>query len=181
MPTLINPDLLHTQLFGDTDRDTYTILDGASNPELLKMLWQHNPQHICLYRGELDPEIAQVAPYLVRLLPDSPFTDYILKGWGQHWGIFLFTQADLRSLRKHFRSFLIVQGPDGKALYFRYYDPRVLRVFLPPCDAQQAATVFGPVSRYLMEDEDPGVMVRFWLETNKVGWRRTPLTAPEAN
>lgn len=180
MPTPIDQALLHTQLFGHTDRDTYAILDGASNPELLKMLWQHEPQHLCLYRGELDAEMAQVAPYLVRLLPDSPFTDEVLKGWGRHWGIFLFTRADLRALRKHFRTFLIVHGPDGQPLYFRYYDPRVLRVFLPTCNAQEAATLFGPVTRYLMEDEDPGAMVRFWFEHGEVGSRRTPLIDAKA-
>ncbi len=181
MPATINQTMLRDQLFGTANRDTYAILDGASNPELLKILWQHKPEHICLYRGELDAELAQIAPYLVRLRPDSPFTDYVLQAWGRHWGIFLFTQADLRTLRKHFRTFLTVHGPDGQLLYFRYYDPRVLRVYLPTCNAQEAATLFGPVSRYLMEDEEPDHMVRFWFEQGAVGSRRTPLTVPKAS
>lgn len=176
----IDQDKLRQQLFSMAEYDTYAILDGASNRDLLKMLWLHKPENICLYRGELDTEMAQVAPYLVRLLPDSPFTDYVLTGWGQHWGLFLFTQTDLRTLRKHFRTFLIVHGPDGNPLYFRYYDPRVLRVFLPTCNAQETTTVFGPVTRYLMEHDDPRVMVRFKIEGNKIISQRVEVATVEA-
>lgn len=173
---MIDKKILHQQLFGTADYATYTILDGASIPSLLKMLWLHKPEHVCLYRGELDAEMAQIAPYLVRLLPESPFTDDVLQAWGQHWGIFLLTQADLRTLRKHFRTFLMVHGPDGHPLYFRYYDPRVWRIYLPTCNHQEAATVFGPVIRYLMEDEAPDAIAQFWLSQDQVESQRIALS-----
>ena len=44
---------------------------------------------MCLYRGELQPDMAEVAPYLVKLDRDAPFTDWVLdRGWGNHWGVF---------------------------------------------------------------------------------------------
>ena len=54
----------------------------------------------------------------------------------------------------HLRTFLKVYGPDLTPLYFRYYDPRVLRTYLPTCNEQEMRTVFGPVLRYIVEDED---------------------------
>lgn len=153
---------LHTQLFDQPDRQAYSILDGASTPGLRQRLWQHQPPHRCLMRGELDDEMAQVAPYLVQLSPDSEFTEFVLEGWGQHQGIFLLSSANLRDLRRHFRRFMTVHHPEtGRPMLFRFYDPRVLRVFLPSCDPVQLAELFGPVSRYLMEDETPDRLLIF--------------------
>ena len=67
----------------------------------------------------------------------------------------------------HLRTFLKVYGPDLKPLYFRYYDPRVLRVYLPTCNDQELQTVFGPVLRYLLEDEDPATLLKFWIDRDE--------------
>ena len=140
----------------------YAILDGASIPDLQMNLFNHKPSYICLYRGELEPDIAQVAPYLVFLDPEAKFTEWLFtKGWGNHWGIFVRSNYDMRVLRRHFRSFLTVYDENGKPLLFRYYDPRVLRVYLPTCNKTELDTVFGPVDSYLMEDEDSHNLVCF--------------------
>lgn len=155
---------LKMQIFSQPGTRVFTILDGASIPGLLQSLYSFDPEYICLYRGELAPDMAEVAPYLVMLDRDSPITDWLLsKGWGMHWGIFGVTQADLQSLRKHFRTFLMVYDESGTSLYFRYYDPRVLRVYLPTCNAGELKTVFGPVLSYLVEDEDPKTVRKFQL------------------
>jgi len=41
-----------------------------------------------------------------------------------------------------------------KFLYFRFYDPRVLRVFIPSCTDQQLIQFYGPIRRFWMENED---------------------------
>ena len=64
-----------------------------------------------------------------------------------------------RDLRSHLRRFLIVLDEDtGKKLYFRFYDPRVLRAFLPTCSKIQVADMFGEIGMFLLEGEDAGVM-----------------------
>ena len=86
------------------------------------------------------------------------------KGWGNHWGIFVVAQgADVRALRQHFRHFTMVRDPDGKNLYFRFYDPRVLRTFLPTCTPDELWEFFGPVTAFAVEGEDPGWLIRFSL------------------
>lgn len=150
------------QLFTEPERQVFTVLDGASIPELRMSLYQRQPEHLCLYRGELAPDMAEVAPYLVRLEPEAEFTNWVLtQGWGQHWGIFAVVQADLFAMRQHFRRFLTVYDPKGKPLLFRYYDPRVLRVYLPTCDAEELTTVFGPVTSFFCEAEDAKTAWRF--------------------
>src|SRR5262249_8859823 len=141
-------------LFAEEGTQVFAVLDGASVPGLLDNLYRYEPKYECLYRGELKPDMAEVPPYLVRLQPKSEFAAWVIgQGWGRHWGIFAVSRADLRALSRHFRTFLMVHDRDGKPLYFRYYDPRVLRVYLPTCNAEELATVFGPVLSYVLEDE----------------------------
>lgn len=158
---VLRPHLFPDQAGGGLK--TYTILDGAAIPDLLDHLYgDPRPEFVCLYRGELEPDMAECAPYLVQLQPDTPFTDWLLaEGWGKNWGIFALAPVDLKTLRKHFRTFLMVKRMDGKQLYFRYCDPRVLRVFLPTCDRGELVTLFGPVSAYCLEDQAPNRMIRF--------------------
>jgi hypothetical protein len=120
------------------------------------------PEFVCLYRGELAPDLAQVAPYLVQLAPQADFTNWVLtQGWGKHWGVFAATAGDLAAMRGHLRRFLMVYDPKGKPVYFRFYDPRVLRVFLPTCNGEQLAEFFGPVTSFVMEGEEPETILTF--------------------
>lgn len=166
-------------LFGDRGLGVFAILDGASVPGLLEKLHVLKPEHECLYRGELTPDMAEVAPYLVRLEDRSEMTSWILEqGWGKHWGIFALSQGDLRAMRQHFRKFLVVHDAEGKPMYFRFYDPRVLRTYLPTCNGEELAAIFGPVDSYLQEDEDAGVLLRFRQASGALAAKKEPL-APE--
>jgi hypothetical protein len=150
--------------------NAYAILDGASIPGLLDHLYaEPRPDFVCLYRGELAPDIAEVAPYLVRLNPAEPVTQWILsEGWGQHWGVFALTRVAINPLRRHFRQFLMVKDPAGGPMYFRFYDPRVLRIFLPTCNREELRSLFGPIQAYLGEGETPEQMIRSCLEEGQM-------------
>lgn len=172
---------LEKHLFSQFDTNVYAVIDGASVPDLglPQLLYKHQPEHICLYRGELEPDLAATAPYLVKLEHDHPFTKLVLKeGWGKHWGIFAVTGTDvnLHAVRKHFRMFLMVVNPEGKTVYFRYYDPRVLRTYLPTCNAEEMEYVFGPVSSYIVEDEDPSNMLRLSPDGDNLNIKTIKLT-----
>jgi hypothetical protein len=166
-------------LFADSDNAVYAVLDAASVPGLLPELARERPEHLCLYRGELEPDLAYCAPYLVRLEEGKPFTNWLLaEGWGNHWGIFALSQADFRTMRKHFRTFLIVQTPDGQQVYFRYYDPRVLRVYLPTCNPEETRIIFGPVLSYFCEDETPESLLSFRVDRDVPKKEGTKLVQP---
>lgn len=142
------------QLFSEPRLKAYAVLDGASNPALLDHLYGDDaPEFSCLYRGELEPDIAECAPYLARLEAGTAFTDWLTgNGWGLHWGIYAVADCDLKSLRYHLRKLNMVYDPEtNKSLLFRYYDPRVLTTFLPTCDAKQVSDFFGPVHAWLAE------------------------------
>ena len=140
----------------EEELNTYAVLDGAAIPDLLDHLYGDEPPEFeCLYSGEIEPDMAECAPYLVELKPDATFTKWLLlEGWGKSWGIFALSPNDLGTMRRHFRTFLMVKAPDGKQLYFRYYDPRNLSIYLPTTNAEERAAVFGPISGYYCESEN---------------------------
>jgi hypothetical protein len=147
----------------------YAVLDGARNEGIYAAVATSGCEYECLYRGELAPDMAEVAPYLVKLAPEYPFTTWVVeKGWGNNWGIFIDTAAEFRPLRQHLRQFVMVYSPEARPLYFRFYDPRVLRVYLPTCTAEELTEFFGPVSSYLLEDEDPGALLHLSNASGKL-------------
>ena len=157
----------------------YCLLDAARMRDTLeaaKMI-AGSGQHACLYQGVSQEQLSNVAPYL--FVAQAPaFVDWLFaKGWGDCWGVFALSKSDMATLYNHFRRFLLVKDEQGQSLYFRFYDPRVLRQFLPTCDARQLTDFFGPVRYFIAEDEDPDYSVSYWLEDGKLQSRR--LSRPE--
>ena len=168
-------DTLAKALFADPAAHVYAVLDGAAIPGLLAKAQECRIEPVCLYRGNLIPEMATAAPYQILLERGSPFMNWLLQeGWGKHWGIFAVSRTDWRPMREHLCGLTQVYDPDYQPIYFRYYDPRVLRVYLPTCDAGELRTVFGPIARLLCEDED-GALLRFWIAGRELGSDRLPL------
>jgi hypothetical protein len=140
----------------------FAILDAARDIRVLALLVHHKAECQSLYEGVKGAKLAHVAPYLVRLSPDSPLLELLVKeGWGHSWGVYLTCAADFHEVRRHLRHFLQVRLPDGEQVYFRFYDPRVMRIYLPTCLAEEATQFFGPIKRYLMEGEEPEQLWEF--------------------
>jgi hypothetical protein len=166
MPGDIDMAKLSAALWQEGGDVAYAVLDGAGIANLLDRLYaEPQPKFVCLLRGELKPDMAEVAPYLVKLQRDSEFFEWVLSGWGNAWGIFVVApdSLDLGAVRRHLRKLNLVTGPRGETLLFRYYDPRVLRILLPTCDERQRAEIFGPLRRILVEAEEPGLLQIFAL------------------
>ncbi|MGC4095116.1 MAG: DUF4123 domain-containing protein [Polyangiaceae bacterium] len=136
----------------------FALLDAARAPELLGLLRMHSEVYYSLYDGAAGEKLDDVAPYLVQLHARSPLTQALVQEqWGNSWGVFLWALTDFKALRRQLRRFLMVQDAHGKEMYFRFYDPRVLRVFLPTCTAQEATDFFGPVGSFVIEADEPNV------------------------
>jgi hypothetical protein len=154
-------------------RDVWMIADSARDTRISAMLASSFLEHSCLYSGDLAPEVRSVAPYLIQLEYNDARTDrFIERGWGNSWGVFLKCDKRLDLLRRHLREFLMVRDPMGRSLLFRYYDPRVLRVYLPTCNFAELSAIFGPVERFWMESADSGILLEYGLEKGKLIDRR---------
>lgn len=139
----------------------WAVLDCARDERIYPALRTSRLDYLCLYSGRLPHSLERAAPHLVELHPSYAFTSQLIEaGWGKSWGIFL-RIADSANLRHHLRSFLRVKDESGRILFFRYYDPRVLRVYLPTCRRDELAAVFGPVERFIVEDAGGGCATTF--------------------
>ncbi len=152
-------DQILDQLWPTERSSVYAVLDGARDERIYGAV---NGSHLlleCLYSGDLPWQLQMTAPYIVQLEKDDRLTQQILdQGWGKSWGIFFRSNAGFKELRKHLRRFLRVRDESGRRLIFRFYDPRVLRVYLPSCSAVEAATFFGRIDGFVMEAEDGSVL-----------------------
>lgn len=150
-------DLLRSQ-----KRPLFAILDAARDPLVFLRIHECPDRKESLYEGERAAELAFVAPWLIELPHSSTFLERLVgEGWGESWGVFLTCDRPFVEVRKHLRRFLTVELEGGDNVLFRFYDPRVLRVFLPTCDPRQRAEFFGPISRYIAEGDDPDEALEF--------------------
>lgn len=163
---------------GDS-RDVWMIVDCARDQQrIFRFLLGCHLEYSCLYSGYLPPALEMAAPYLVQLEPDNPETRRLVElGWGNSWGIFLRSGTSLIKLRRHLRGFLMVRDPQGRRLAFRYYDPRVLRVYLPSCNGEELRTVFGPIESFWTEPhKDLEHLHEFRFQNGKLSKKMLALT-----
>ena len=157
---------------------TFSILDAATMGPAFKVAAARQPNHACLYRGESEKNLASVAPYLFPFSASTDFGKWLFSsGWGHAWGVHIVSSASQEDMRRHLRKFLFVKTEEGKELYFRYYDPRVLRLILPTFGPQDLKELFGPIQQWIVEDEDPSFMIRFQLHNMQLRILREPVSA----
>ena len=144
------------QHFARQKLPVFALLDAARSPGVLETLRVHGEVFYSLYDGPEGETLDAVAPYLVQLHARSPLLEVLVREhWGESWGVFLWALTDLKTLRRQLRRFLMVQDASGKDMYFRFYDPRVLRVFLPTCTPEEANDFFGVIASILIEAGEP--------------------------
>lgn len=162
------PQPLEPLIFGAPGRFCYALLDGAKIEHLPQMLAGALLDHDSLFQGKAQDELAEVAPYLVRLERGNPFTRRLftkpgaLGGlWGGDGGILLLSQAPLADIRKQLRKYTRIRDEDGKWYYYRFWEPRVFRANAVQYDAATFAAFLGPVEGVLCPDSTDDAMLLF--------------------
>jgi hypothetical protein len=140
----------------------YAIADAARDRDLAFAARDRFGQPIrWLFTKGTVREMENVAPYLVSMTVGSSYP-YSGSGYLDLWaarlgnsaGILLLTPADEDSLWTHLREVFRVTDDERHKYYFRFYDPRVLRTFLPTCTGQEAQELFGPIRQMLVESQN---------------------------
>jgi hypothetical protein len=130
----------------------FAIIDATDTPSVpIKAFLLGETRAVSLYRGRPEETLAAIAPYLVQV--DLPVLEWITAElWTEPWGMFVLAGETLETLRRHFRHFLTVTGPNGESWYFRFYDPRVLERYIGSSTAEELAAFYGPVIAYGVTD-----------------------------
>jgi Domain of unknown function (DUF4123) len=116
---------------------------------------------ICLFQGTYMAGYDAVAPYLFSV--ERRLLEWIENNLEKEsWGIFVLAKASLMELQGHMRRFLLALLPDQHKWFFRYYDPRILRAYLPTCNAAELHMFFGPIRGFAARS--PGAEKIFLFE-----------------
>lgn len=146
------------------DDPIWAVLDCARDSQIYTLLSQSFPLYRSLYRGIRTNILERVAPHLVQLERGTPLSRSVLeRGWGQAWGVFFRSRFGLDTLYNHWRRFLLVNDEANRLLIFRFYDPRVLRVYLPTCNKSELNVIFGPIEKLMLEGQTSGIAYGFSL------------------
>lgn len=172
-----------TNLLAAAQEPVYAVLDGARDPSIYPFVLNCGMPYCSLYRGDAESDLEMVAPYLVYLAPGSAaMAGLIARGWAKSWGIFLTCGYPMEEVRKQLRRSLKVGIEGSRApVYFRFYDPRVLRRFLPIADLSQFNEFAGPITSFLVEDEKGEAMLRFQRSGSSVISERLEVGSPEGH
>jgi hypothetical protein len=113
--------------------------------------------------GTIYEEIDLVAPYLCSLLRDKGLIVEWLSRLGDNAGVLFTSESPMTALHKHLRKNFVARDSTEQDYFFRFYDPRVLRGFLPACEPKEIRAFFGPLRTIIVEDNQPGNLIGFSL------------------
>jgi len=142
-------------LYGPGEQ-VFAILDTSRDSRIRAFLESSGEKHTSLDSS------AQPLAFLVALPAESRLVHVLIKdGWGQGWGCYVTSKADLEHVRAHFAKFVTLRASSGEALTFRFWDPRLIRALVPAMSPQEAADFLGPCERIVVEAEEgkPGLPV----------------------
>lgn len=126
----------------------YAVLDAARDPRVGRLVRD------CMTYEPLIVELPDVSPYLVEAT-SRDLERLVYKTWGEGTGIFVTSSASRQTVVDHLQSLLEVQTAYGEHVLFRFYDPRVLRAFVPVCTRDEIDELLGPLDRMLVEARLP--------------------------
>lgn len=147
---------------------SFVVLDGAIGPAVRDLLNQAGVFYQSLYEGEQAVDLAPFGPYLAEIQKGGKLMPFLIKvGWGKSWGVFLSSKLGFGETRKHLRHFLTADIEGGQRVIFRFYDPRVMRVFIPTCNAEQRREFFGQIQHFFVESEAETIVNRYTVGTEE--------------
>jgi hypothetical protein len=140
----------------------YAIVDSALNEEIFRYFLISNIRYRSLYQGTVDQQSWGVSGFLVECKKESELFKWMTtKAWGNSCSVFFTSRSSFDDLFKHFQKFNRVYLEDDEVVLFRYYDPRVLRIYLPTCNRYEIETFFGEINSFLVESYNPGEIMIF--------------------
>ena len=137
--------------------DFWLIIDAARSYLPVATAKMLVPDVAHLFNGARGESLADVAPYLCQCDLCGNVAELVIVPYdkGEH-GVLFEANGTRKEIEKHLRQFLMVRRQGEKRpVYFRYYDPRVLRAFLPACNSNELRAFFGPIQAFHCQSDNP--------------------------
>ncbi len=159
------------------DVTLYAFVDAARDLGLVQIIeYFLKYETDILFQGENAEFTAHVSPHLFPVPKDSEFLDLWSERRGTSAGILMVSDVETEDLLDHLQNIFHVTDENDDEYLFRYYDPRVIRPYLPTCSNDQLKAFFGPVRAFLVESEKPDEILVYTLETGTLSVENFSLT-----
>lgn len=143
----------------------YAVLDGAKIANLPEYLSMSGLSHCCLFSGQTAVDLADSAPWLVKLDANATFTRNLFTDdpdkdvpwymWRRQPGLLLRSDQSMEDIRRTFRKLIRLRDSDNKWFYFRFWEGRILEDLMR-WGTLDAAHVFTTPRDTLVLNEAPG-------------------------
>ncbi|MFD1747604.1 DUF4123 domain-containing protein [Rhizobium helianthi] len=142
----------------------YAVIDASRSPMTIPAALQAMTDKVaCLYRGQALEEFGDDTAWVAAINLDESVLDWLIdNGFGKRWSIFLRSSLQLADIVRHLRKFTVIQDDQGTTHFFRFYDPRTLRQYLPVFTTEQRTAFFRGVHTWYCEnDVRPNELLKF--------------------
>ncbi|WP_025110220.1 DUF4123 domain-containing protein [Pseudomonas sp. H1h] len=160
---LMADEQLFAVLSSTSDGEPFKILSGSTTAQAPSPIWA-------------DTIYAQwdaVMPFVGIVPADSEFLDWVATTESLDWGWLAVSSASLEVVVEHLRSLTQVLMPDGKAVFFRFWDGRFLLPILHS-DAVDSAQLMPVISRGLINGQAVAVGGRAQASERVFPWWTVP-------
>lgn len=131
----------------------YLVLSGTSAAKPVQHFYATDGlTAVPLFQGTQYAGWHEVMPFLVQVTEASGFLDWIDETDSVDWGWGLVSDASLEEVFGHIRSLTKILLPDGKDVFFRYWDARYLGAILSGVDDACRAKLMGPAQSIVLPD-----------------------------
>ncbi|TPG77530.1 DUF4123 domain-containing protein [Pseudomonas arsenicoxydans] len=130
---------LQTHPLNNTEQ-LFAIFSNASAAEPFKA-WQASANAQApspIWAKTIYAEWDAVMPYVGIVAADSQFLDWVATTESRDWGWLAVSSASLEVVVEYLRSLTLVKLPDGKAVFFRFWDGRYLLPILQSAEVKPA-------------------------------------------
>jgi len=156
----------------DDGSKLYAIADAGIYRELIGELDIENPQHLILFKDDFVREYENVAPYIIALDKDDPFTEKLIsKGYGKTWLTFVISSREMYALAFELRELINVYSQKHeKEIIFRFYDPRNLDRYFKMLTQEDVQELFAYISGLFayVDLEDNNKLIVYATQTKEV-------------
>ncbi len=156
----------------------YALLDAARESSGVDQAQQAMLKCESLFAGDMGQMLKDVAPHLIEFPHRSAFRAWWFEQWGKSVGVLLEAPVGLSEVRRHLRTLTVVRDAAKSRYFFRFYDPRVLRTFLPVATADELRQFFGPITAFYCEEEGGSELLAFTLAAGNLSIKRRPVGTP---
>lgn len=135
----------------------YVLIDSSQHPGFDRKLQQCGVLYRSLFEGHAEASLTDIAPLLIDVTVERDATEKVIDetqriGKLKPCVSTLESELPLVPLAEHFTQFHLVETADGQAMLMRWYDTRILPIWLDVLSEEQRRFFTGSVTRWISID-----------------------------